>query len=238
LAKWLTTRNISITLIIILITITFIYIIPVSIPIIFALLTAIFIDPIVRLTEKKFKWNRKTSVISVFIFILVILALFFYYAVTQLVGKIIHFTKVAPEYFNSLSGVWIDAQSKLFQYTSGMPNDVVTAIQKEFKNIFESIQELILGLLSYDKIMALMAEVPNFLVSLSFYVIALFLFMLELPELKKMLFRHLTTSTAEKARFIIAKLNSAFFGFMKAQFIVSFIILAVAFVVIVFFITK
>ncbi|QNK87065.1 sporulation integral membrane protein YtvI [Sporosarcina sp. resist] len=230
MAKWLTTRNISIILIIIFITITFIFIIPISIPIIFALLTALLIDPIVRLTEKKFKWSRKTSVISVFIFILVILALFFYYAVTQLVGKIIHFTKVAPDYFNSLSGVWIDAQSKLFQFTSGMPKDVVTAIQKEFKNIFETIQESILGLLSYDKIMALMTEVPNFLVNLSVYIIVLFLFMLELPELKKMLFRHLTTSTAEKARFIIAKLNSAFFGFMKAQFIVSFIILGVAFV--------
>ena len=54
--------------------------------------------------------------------------------------------------------------------------------------------------------------------------------MLELPELKKMLFRHLTTSTAEKARFMITKLNSVIFGFMKAQLFVSFIILAVTFV--------
>ena len=79
-----------------------------------------------------------------------------------------------------------------------MPEEIVTAIQKEFKNIFESIRESILDLLSYDKIMSLMTEIPNFLVSLSVYIIALFLFMLELPELKKMLFRHLTTSTAEK----------------------------------------
>ena len=66
-------------------------------------------------------------------------------------------------------------QSKLFQYTSGMPEEVVNAIQKEFKNIFESIRESILNLLSYDKIMALMTEIPNFLVSLIVYIIALIL---------------------------------------------------------------
>ena len=75
-----------------------------------------------------------------------------------------------------------------------------------------------------------MTEIPNFLVSFIVYIIALFLFMLELPELKKMLFRHLTTSTAEKVRFMITKLNSVIFGFMKAQLLVSLIILAVTFV--------
>ena len=78
--------------------------------------------------------------------------------------------------------------------------------------------------------MALMTEIPNFLVVLSFLSLHLFLFMLELPELKKMLFRHLTTSTAEKVRFMITRLNSVIFGFMKAQLLVSFIILAVTFV--------
>ncbi|CAM3088307.1 sporulation integral membrane protein YtvI [Filibacter tadaridae] len=230
MAKWLTKRNFIFAVSIIIFILVLIFIIPVSIPIILALLTALLIDPLVRLTEKKFKWQRKVSVISVFIFILAILASTIYYTVTQLIGRIIQFTKDAPEYFNSLSGVWIDAQSKLFHYTSGMPDDVVIAIKHEFKNIFESIRESILNLLSYEKITALMTEIPNFLVSLIVYIIALFLFMLELPELKKMLFRHFTTSTAEKVRFMILKLNAVIFGFMKAQFLVSLIILAVTFV--------
>ena len=40
------------------------------------------------------------------------------------------------------------------------------------------------NLLSYERIVALATEIPNFLVSLIVYMIALFLFMLELPELK------------------------------------------------------
>lgn len=230
MTKWLTKRNFIVTMSILTALLVIIFIVPVSIPIILALLTAILIDPLVKLAEKKFNWNRKASVTSVFIFVLAIIAFILYYTVTQLFGKIIEFSKVAPDYFNSLSGIWIDVQSKLLQYTSGMPDEVIKAVQKEFKNGFESIQTSILDLLSYEKLMALMTEIPNFLVSLIFYIIALFLFMLQLPDLKKMLFRHLTTSTAEKARFMITKLNAVTFGFLKAQLFVSLIILAVTFV--------
>ena len=144
MSKWLTKRNLIITLSIIIIILIIIFILPVSLPIILALLTALIIDPLLELTEKKFKWNRKVSVISVFIFILAIITSLLYFTVTQLIGKIIDLTKAAPGYFNSLSGVWIDSQSKLLQYTSGMPEEVVIGVQKEFKNVFESIRESIL----------------------------------------------------------------------------------------------
>ncbi|KAA0966631.1 sporulation integral membrane protein YtvI [Sporosarcina sp. ANT_H38] len=230
MSKWLKKGNLIITISIFVIILVIIFILPVSLPIIFALLTAIIINPLVKLTEKKFKWNRQISVISVFILILAIITSLLYFTVTQLIGKIIDLTKVAPDYFNTLSGMWIDVQNKLLQYTSGMPEEVVIGIQKEFKNVFDSIRESILNLLSYDKIMSLMTEIPNFLVSFTVFIIALFLFMLELPELKRLLFRHLTTSTAEKARFMITRLNSVIFGFLKAQILVSLIVFVVTFI--------
>ena len=230
MAKWFTKRTFLLALSIVLIILCFIFIVPVSLPIIFALFTALLINPLVKLTEKKFKWKRQVAVLSVFLFILAILSFILYYTVTQLIGKIIDFTKSAPSYFNTLSGIWIDMQNKLFQYTSGMPAEVIQAIQEEFKSIFEVIRKAILDLLSYEKITALLTEVPNFLVSLIVFIIALFLFMLELPELKKIIFNYLTQETAEKARFMISKLNSIIFGFVKAQLLVSLIILAVTFV--------
>ena len=84
MTKWLTKRNFIIALSIVIIILIFIYIIPVSVPIILALLTALLIDPLVRLTEEKFKWKRKIAVISVFIFILALLSSLLYYTVTQL----------------------------------------------------------------------------------------------------------------------------------------------------------
>lgn len=230
LVKWFTKRTFLIVLSMILIILCFIFIIPVSLPILFALFTALLIDPLVNLTEKKFKWKRIVAVISTFIFILAILSFILYYTVTQLIGKIIDFAKATPDYFNTLSGIWIDMQNKLFQYTAGMPAEVIEAIQNEFKSIFEIIRKAILDLLSYEKITALLAEVPNFLVSLIVFIIALFLFMLELPELKKIMFNYLSQETAEKVRYMISKLNTIFFGFAKAQLLVSLIILAVTFV--------
>ncbi len=207
-----------------------IYILPVSIPILFALFTAIIIDPLVRLAEKRFKWKRKLSVISVYLFILTLITSILYYTVTQLIGKIISFSKAAPEYLNSLSTVWVEMQGKVFQFTAGMPKDVVKTVQKEFTTIFKSMKDATLDLISTDNIMMILTDVPNFLVSLIVFMIALFLFMLELPELKKTLFRHLTTATAEKVRYMITKLNAVVFGFIKAQLLVSLIILAVTFV--------
>lgn len=227
MTKWFTKRNFFIALGIILTILFFIYIIPVSVPILLALFTALLIDPLVDLVERRFRWKHKVAVISVFIFILAILSSLLYYTVTRLIGKIIDFTKAAPGHFNTLSGIWIDMQNKVFQYTAGMPAEVVEAIQIEFKAIFESIRIAILELVSYEKIMALLTDVPNFLVSLIVFIIALFLFMLELPELKKSLLKYLTPSTEEKVRIMVNKLKSIVFGFAKAQFLVSLIIFAV-----------
>lgn len=230
MSKWFTKRNFIIALSIILSILIFFYIIPIAIPIILALLTAMVIDPLVRLVEKKFKWDRKIAVISIFIFILAILSSVLYYTVTRLIGKIIDFTKAAPGHFNTLSGMWIDMQNKLFQYTAGMPKEVIDSIQIGFKNVFDSIRIAILDLLSYEQITSVLADVPNFLVSLIVFIIALFLFMLELPDLKKSVFKYFTQSTAEKVRFMVTKLNSIVFGFVKAQLLVSIIIFAVTLV--------
>lgn len=230
MSKVFTKRNFIIALSIIITILFFIFIMPKIVPILLALFTAILIDPLVRLVEKRLKSKRKLAVISVFIFLLLLLTSISYYTATSLIGKIIDFTKAAPDYFNKLSAIWIDMQNKLFQYTADMPDEIVISIQKEFINLFETLRELALNYINTERLTALATEIPNFLVSLTFYTIALFLFMLELPELKRALFRHFTTSTAEKVRIMVTRLNSVLFGFLKAQLLVSLVIVAVTFV--------
>ena len=230
MSKWFTKRNFFITLSILFTVLIFIYIIPVSIPIILALLTAMLIDPLVKLVESKFKWDRKLAVISVFIFILAILSALLYYTITRLIVKIIDFAKAAPGHFNTLSGLWIDLQNKIFQYTNGMPTEVIDAIQVGFKNVFDSIRVSILSLLSYEELTAILADIPNFLISFTVFIIALFLFMLELPALKESVAKYLTEATEKKVRLMVTKLNATVFGFAKAQLFVSIIIFAVTLV--------
>lgn len=224
MSSWFTKRNLIILLSVIFTILIFIYIVPVSLPIIFALLTAMLIDPLVKLVEQKFKWTRKTAVISTFIFILAIISSLLYFTVTKLIGKLLDFAQAAPDHFNTLSGMWIDMQNKLFQFTDGMPDEVIEAMQEGLKNIFDSSRTAILELISYEKITALLTDIPSLIVSFIVFIIALFLFMLELPELKKFVFKSLTKETAEKVHFMVGKLNAILFGFFKAQLLVSLII--------------
>lgn len=228
--KWLTKRNLLILLTIIVLLLIAIFILPVSIPIILALVTAIALDPLVKWIENKFNWKRKVSVIVNFIAFVGVTIFFLFYAVTTLIGKIINFTKEIPTYLNSLSSVWINTQSKLFQYTVGMPDDIIAMLEKEFNGIIESIRISIITVFSYDRILGLISDIPNFLVSFIVFLMALFLFMLELPQLKIMFYRHLSESTAEKVHYMLNKLNSVILGFIKAQLLVSLIILAVSFI--------
>lgn len=175
---------------------------------------------------------------AVYIFIIALLAVSIYYTVTSLIGRLIQFTKDAPDYLNKLSNVWIDFQSKLFLYTSDLPDDVVRSMQNGFNDILLSFKDTFLAFFNSDKILSLASEIPSYLVSFIFYMIALFLFMLELPELKKMIFRYLSEETAKKVRYMIVKLNSSIFGFLKAQLLVSLVILAVSFVGLLFIAPK
>ncbi|AXH98596.1 sporulation integral membrane protein YtvI [Sporosarcina sp. PTS2304] len=228
--KFITKRNLIITLTIIILLLIAFFILPVSIPIIVAFLTALALDPLVKWVEKKFKWKRKLSVIVNFIVFVGVILFLFFYTVTTLIGRIVHFTKEIPTYLNSLSSVWINTQSKLFQYTVGMPEDIITMLEKEFNGIVDSIRISLINLFAYERILALISDIPNFLVSFIVFMIALFLFMLELPNLKLMFYRHLTDATAQKVHYMMNKLNSVVLGFIKAQLLVSLIILVVSFI--------
>ena len=226
--KWLTKRTLTTAIVIAVLILISIYILPVSIPLITALITAIFLEPLVNFIHKRLKWRRKSSVISVFILFLVIVSGLLYWTITQLVGQIIQFTKMVPEYINSLSAMWDEFQRFFFRSTEDMPVEVVSSFETELAGIMDEIRNWILTIVNYDTISNLLTGIPSFLVSFIVFLIALFLFMLDLPDLKVMLFNRLKDSTAEKVRFMFARLNKVIFGFLKAQFLVSCIIFIVS----------
>lgn len=71
-------------------------------------------------------------------------------------------------------------------------------------------------------------RVPLFLISVLVYMIAVFLFMIEMPDVKRGFYNCLKEETAQKVQYMISKLNNVVLGFAKAQLLVSFIILAVS----------
>ena len=214
-----------------------IFILPVSVPIILALVTAIIIEPVVVFTQKTFKWKRKPSVITNFVFFISILSALLYFVITRLISQLIYTSKVIPYHLNTLTGVWIDIQNNIFRYTEGLPKEVVDSIQDKFDSTLLSMKDALLDLLSYSNITALLTNIPNFLISFIVFIIALFLFMLDLENLRSKFFHYLSNNTAEKVRFMTSSIKKVVIGFMKAQILASFIILFAALIGLLFIVT-
>lgn len=211
-----------------------IYILPVSIPLIVALITAIFLEPFVSFVQKRFKWQRKSAVISIFILFLLLVSGILYWIGTQVIGQIIQISKNAPEYINKMTDIWNEIEDFFFRSSKEMPVEVVTSFEAEFAGFLTGIRDWILTIINYDTVTNLLTGIPSFLVSFIVFLIALFLFMLDLLRLKDLLFKRFKDTTAEKVRFMAARLNKVILGFLKAQFLVSCIIFVVSLVALYF----
>lgn len=218
-------RNI---LLLILATLVFFVILPVSLPILFALIVAILIEPLVHFSQNRFKLSRKSAVIINYTVTFGLFILLFYFMITSLISRVIEWSKAFPSYLNDLGGIWINLQNQLFDMTQGLPLEVVESIQTEVDSTLASLQRSLLNIVNYENITSLLTEIPSLLVSFIVFLIALFLFMLDLPSLRGSFFSYFSNETADKILFMYSGIRRVIVGFMKAQILVSFIILFVS----------
>lgn len=197
-------------------------------PLISALVTAFFLEPIVRILTDKWTKRRNLSVFITFLLFTLFLAFSLYFISTKLITEAVNFIDQAPRYMNQLSMLWQTYEREFTNAAENLPKEVVDTITGQIDNLLASIQASISNTLNIQKVTALLAYIPNYLVSILVYLIALFLFMVDLPRLKMSIFQHLTEKTADKVNFMTSRLNYVIFGFLKAQFLVSIIIFVVS----------
>lgn len=226
--RTITRKTVFRTLVIIGLIIAGYFIIPVSVPIILAGITAFLLEPIVMFFKRKWKMSRKIAVAFIYIVSAVFISVMCYFTITQLMSQIISISKQTPYYISKLSDMWLQMQGHISQYTEDFPPEVRTSLQNTTSDFVKRIEESFLTFFNYNKVTSFFAEIPSLFISLLVYMIALFLFMLDLPKLKGIVYKYLKPTTANKMKIITTRLKDAFFGFMKAQVLVSFIIGGVA----------
>ncbi|MCT2538088.1 sporulation integral membrane protein YtvI [Aquibacillus koreensis] len=204
------------------------FILPVSIPLLLALITALFLNPAIRWLQFRFKLNRKISVIITFILFLILIGILGTYVITSAVTHVVNFTEKAPSYVNQINEKLIEWESDLDHLTEDLPDEFVKQVTDGIEDNLGSFSESLKDRLELEKIASFVGKVPQLLVSLLVYLIALFMFMLELPRLKTKVYNYLTEETAEKVRFMNARLSYVVLGFLKAQFLVSIFIFIVS----------
>lgn len=221
-------RNITIFISILLVAGLLYFILPLAIPLIIAFITALFLEPLIKMSQKRLKIKRNLSVLIVFLLFLLLLGISSYFITTKVVTELIKFTQNAPEYINELSNAWLKFQESLISASKDLPKDFVNGINSQIQVFLSKAKDYLLGFISIDNIKSILTYIPTFLVNLLVYLIALFLFMIDMPRVKRSIFNHLKDTTKEKVEFMISRLSNVVFGFMKAQVLVSFLIFAVS----------
>ncbi|ASK63609.1 sporulation integral membrane protein YtvI [Virgibacillus phasianinus] len=207
-----------------LLILAFYFILPISVPLVVALVTALMLNPLIRVTQTHLKLTRKSAVIIVFMLFLVLVGLTGTFLVTKAVTQVVNFVEDVPEHFNQLNAMYAEWEDNFQNYSKNLPPEFVNQISKSLEENLTSLSDTAKEKITIDNIAEIFAKVPQYLISFLVYLIALFLFMLELPVLKTNFYKLMTTETAEKVSFMNKRLSTVTLGFLKAQFLVSVII--------------
>ncbi len=220
-------KHVIIGIIIVLIALALYFIMPVSVPLIAALITALILDPIVKLLQSKVSLKRHFLVMIVFTIFTIILGACIFFITTKVVGQAVKLVEDFPQYVNNVSEIWSNYEENFKNTAQSLPEEVVHSITEEVNGFLNTMIISIRQNLNIENISAALSYIPNFLVSFLVYLIALFLFMLDLPKIQKGIYRHLTEESSRKVKFMTGRISHVVVGFFKAQFLVSLIIFVV-----------
>jgi len=228
LLRKITKRQWTLILLLILFVLFIYFVLPISVPLIVAFFTALALNPVVRLIQHKVRLNRKSSVIIVFLLFILIIGILGTFVVTKAVTQVVHFVEDVPGYFNQLNKIYEEWEAGFQQYAQNLPHEFVKQVSNSLEGNLEALNTAVKEKITIDNIAQIFAKVPQYLISFLVYLIALFLFMLELPILKSKMYHLLTKDTAEKISFMNMRLTDVLLGFIKAQFLLSIIIFIVS----------
>ncbi|WP_335870481.1 sporulation integral membrane protein YtvI [Bacillus sp. 2205SS5-2] len=231
MTKLFTKKTFFVTVLIVFAVIVLYYILPVSVPLLTASITALLLEPAVNLLQRKTSIKRRLAVLLVFLLFIFFIGLSGFFLATKVIGEGIKLVEDAPIYLNELSNIWVDYGQKFEKASQDFPTEIIDRVQTDIETFLKDLQSnLTQDYLNLEKISAFLSYIPNYLVNFIVYLIALFLFMIDLPRIRESIYSHLTERTADKVSFMTSRLSYVVFGFFKAQFLVSIIIFFVSFI--------
>lgn len=201
--------------------------VPYSLPLIFAFLTAVMLEGMVQWMIKRFSFKRLQAVIVVFIGFVILLGVIGYNFVSIIAHQAVSLSERTPTFVRDiyrtailpLIGKW-EFYSKNF--SAEIIEQIEATIEKNINTLDSFLQQFIAGTIN------LLTAIPGFMIEFLVYLIALFLISLELPKLKRKLESHLKEHTRQKVFLVGSQLNKAGIGFLKAQLILSLVTFTMA----------
>jgi sporulation integral membrane protein YtvI len=225
-----TRRTLMISLLWIFVGLLIFFILPISMPLILAFFTAAIFDPWVRWLMKRIAMKRNWAVLTVFMGYLLTLSISCYIFISRGFMQALYTIERIPVYTTSFLQHWERWSENIIAAAQGLPLSLINEINSQLDGMLYSVTEPLRNFDYLNTVTAVATWIPVVIVSILVYLIAAFLFMLDLSKLRNFFYSHLKDETAEKIRFMFARLTAVVRGFFKAQFLVSLVIFVVCYI--------
>lgn len=193
--------------------------IPYSIPLILALITAILLEPVVLFFVRNGRINRPAAVTVTFLLFFASFGVGGYWLGTRLIFQSVELAQRLPAFSANVFEL-AEKYVLLWQaYSSSLPAETVDTIRQAFQALKSSAINTATGLGKW--ILGAAAAIPGLLIVSVVYLVSLFLISFDLPRLRTGFMRMFTPSAREKVGLVFTQLNRAALGFLRAQLILS-----------------
>jgi len=194
----------------------------VGFPFLMALLIALLIEPIVQVVSKVFLGKRAIASLLLCTGFLVLMGWLGTLLGVKGVKEIVSLSKTTIEYFKNHYQELTDLTWNIQSLIEPITQELNLELNDFVKGGIDALQGVVLGI---SQALINMAQgIPNFIIDLLMFVIALYLISMTLPKIKKKILNLFDIESHHKIEKVMTKLYNAVFGFIRAQLIISFLI--------------
>lgn len=227
-------RIIKIVLILLVVAFVIIYF-SAFLPILLALLTAVIFEPLVKWLKMKLNVKKRILPVTiVFTTFTVICAILLYITFTKVAKTIYEWSLNLPEYTTEIQRVVYNLIVRFNEFMEEVPQGylIVSELEKQSQNLTNWALQVTTQLI--NTFGAWLQAVPNMIFVVLFYFITFFLVSLDFPRLATIFYNFFKTETSDKLRFVFQRMGKVFWGYWKAQFILSIGVFVITYVSLLF----
>lgn len=193
------------------------YLVPVFLPFIIAFILAAIIDPMVRYLQRRGKISRPIAVISTMLFFLLVIATITVGIISRLIIELERLSKTLPQYSTIFNAEVRLMQQKLQNWYVGisLPQQIITRLQGTVDSLIETASKA--ASYTIDILLTMLAGVPSGLLITVIALLATYFFSRDKELIISSLFQILPQRWEERFASIVAALEEALVGFLRAQ---------------------
>lgn len=210
------------------IILVFVFFIPYSLPLLFALVTALLLEGIVHYYQKVLRISRAKAVIASCLTYLLALVVIGYNLFLILFQQTVKLSEKTPTFVKDTYASIQPLIKQWESYSKTLPNEVIHSLEDTIERTITALDAFLQTVIHF--LVNLLTGIPGFLIEFLIYLIALFLISMELPTIKEKIKARLTEDSQRNFSIVINQLTKAGFGFIKAQIILSLMTFVLAFI--------